>query len=72
MHFFNQENDIKPGDDITTSSLSKLYPPGLPVGKVKSQEQQQNAAVKVEVELTAPIASLEWVTVQSFTPEFQF
>lgn len=72
MHFFDQVPDIQPGDNITTSSLSKLYPPGLPIGKVKSQQQQQNAAAKVEVELTAPIASLEWVTVQSFEPEFKF
>ncbi|MEL7407837.1 MAG: rod shape-determining protein MreC, partial [Cyanobacteria bacterium J06558_2] len=68
MHFFEQFNDIQPGDSITTSNLSKLYPPGLPVGKVKSTVPNQDAATKVEIELTAPIDILEWVIVQSFEP----
>lgn len=71
MHFFDQVTDIKSGDDISTSSLSKLYPSGLPIGKVKSTEQNKDAAVEVEVELTAPIDVLEWVVVQSFSPELK-
>ena len=61
MHFFNQVTDIKPGDEIATSNLSKLYPAGLPIGKVKSIEQDV-----MEVELAAPIDILEWVAVQSY------
>ena len=61
MHFFNQVTDIKPGDEISTSNLSKLYPAGLPIGRVKSTEGEV-----VEVELAAPIDILEWVAVQSF------
>ena len=61
MNFFNQVTDIKPGDEISTSSLSKLYPAGFPIGRVKSNEQDV-----VEVELAAPIDILEWVAVQSF------
>ncbi|MEM8719865.1 MAG: rod shape-determining protein MreC [Cyanobacteria bacterium P01_G01_bin.39] len=73
MHFFSQVTDIKPGDDLLTSSLSKLYPPGLPIGKVKStaNDNTVNAAVEVEVELTAPIEILEWVAVQSFDPKLK-
>ncbi|MEM9510045.1 MAG: rod shape-determining protein MreC [Cyanobacteria bacterium P01_E01_bin.35] len=67
MHFFDQVNDIKSGDNITTSSLSKLYPSGLPVGKVKSTDRNHDAAV--EVELAAPMEILEWVVVQSFEPK---
>lgn len=68
MKFFNQVTDIKPGDDITTSTLSKLYPPGLPIGRVKSNQQNEDAASEIEIELTAPIDILEWVIVQSFQP----
>lgn len=64
MHFFEQATDIKPGDEIATSSLSKLFPAGLPLGKVKSVEN--NKGVEVEVELSAPIDVLEWVVIQPF------
>ncbi|MCC0178964.1 rod shape-determining protein MreC [Waterburya agarophytonicola K14] len=71
MKFFNQVTDIKPGDEITTSHLSKLYPPGLPIGKIKSHHKIQNTTSEVEIELTAPIDILEWVDVQFFKPEYQ-
>lgn len=64
MHFFEQVTDIKPGDEITTSKLSKLFPPGLPVGKIKSIEQDKG--IEAEVELSAPIDVLEWVVIQPF------
>lgn len=67
MNFFNQVNDIKPGDKIVTSTLSKLYPPGLPIGKV-TPGQDMDDTLEVEVELTAPIEILEWVTVLPFEP----
>ena len=66
MHFFNQVTDIKPGDAIFTSNLSKLYPPGLPIGKVKSTGSNED---EIEVELAAPIEVLEWVVVRSFEPK---
>lgn len=68
MHFFEQAANIQPGDTITTSSLSKLYPAGLPVGKVKST--QKNKGVEIEVELNAPIDVLEWVVIQPFLSKF--
>lgn len=71
MRFFNEVVDIKPGDQIVTSTLSKLYPPGLPIGKVKSQKQNKNTRSEIEIELTAPIDVLEWVTVQAFQPEVE-
>ena len=74
MSFFEQVTDIKPGDTIVTSSLSKLYPAGLPIGKVKSQspnrdKNQKDDASEIEIELTAPIDVLEWVTIQPFEPK---
>ena len=66
MKFFNQVADIKPGDEISTSNLSKLYPPGLPIGKVKSQQETRNDTSEIEIEITAPIDVLEWVNVLPF------
>ena len=71
MKFFNQVADIKPGDAIVTSNLSKLYPPGLPIGKVKSHQKTKNDISEIEIELTAPIDVLEWVSVQLFQPEYK-
>lgn len=71
IKFFNQVTDIKPGDEITTSHLSKLYPPGLPIGKVKSHAKTQNNTSEIEIELTAPIDILEWVSVRFFKPEYR-
>lgn len=64
MHFFEQVTDIKPGDEVVTSSLSKLFPPGLPLGKIKSTKQDKD--LEAEVELSAPIDVLEWVVIQPF------
>ena len=66
MKFFDRVTDIQPGDEIATSNLSKLYPPGLPIGKVKSQQIGDNDTSEVEIELNAPIDILEWVNVQYF------
>jgi len=67
MQFFHQVAGIKAGDEIATSPLSKLYPPGLAIGKVKSVKKNQGATV--EIELSAPIDVLEWVVIQPFVPK---
>jgi rod shape-determining protein MreC len=69
MQFFHQMAGIKPGDEIATSPLSKLYPPGLAIGKVKSVQKNQGATV--EVELSAPIDVLEWVVIQPFVSQLE-
>ena len=69
MRFFAQVEDIKPGDAIATSALSNLYPPGLPIGRVKSVKSDSSPAPEAEIELTAPIELLEWVVVQPFQPK---
>lgn len=66
MRFFARVEDIKPGDAIATSALSNLYPPGLPIGRVKSVKSDSSPAPEAEIELTAPIELLEWVVVQPF------
>lgn len=69
MHFFAKVTDIKPGDAIATSALSNLYPAGLPIGKVISVKANSSPAPEAEIELTAPIDLLEWVSVQPFQPK---
>lgn len=70
MKFFNQVTDIKSGDEIATSTLSKLFPPGMPIGKIKSFQHHEDSTSEIEIELAAPIDILEWVIVQSFEPKF--
>ena len=69
MKFFNQVTGIEPGDEIVTSNLSKLYPPGLPIGRAKFNSKQNSNRSEIEIKLTAPIDVLEWVNVQSFQPK---
>ena len=68
MHFFAKVTDIKAGDSISISPLSNLYPPGMPIGKIISVNYDQGPAPKAEVELTAPLESLEWLIVHPFQP----
>ncbi len=68
MHFFDQVTDIKPGDGISISALSNLYPPGMPIGKIISVNYDEGPAPKAEVELTAPLDFLEWLVVHPFQP----
>ena len=68
MHFFAKVTDIKVGDAISISPLSNLYPPGMAIGKITSVTYDEGPAPKAEVELTAPLESLEWLVVQPFEP----
>lgn len=61
--FFDKDPDVKVGDAIVTSSLSRLFPPGLPLGKVKKLKLEQNYNPQAVIELSVPISKLEWVSV---------
>jgi rod shape-determining protein MreC len=71
MRFFTKVADVRPGDAIATSHLSRLYPSGFSLGKVKSVNVNSGEALEAEIELTAPINLLEWVVVHSFTPQLE-
>ena len=64
MVFFDKLPDVRPGDVISTSRLSELFPPGVPIGRVESIHLDKSPAPEVVVQLSAPISSLEWVIVQ--------
>ena len=69
MRFFAQVVDVRVGDTITTSSLSYLYPAGLPIGQVKSVNFDKGPAPEAEIELNVPIDVLEWLVIQPFYPQ---
>jgi rod shape-determining protein MreC len=66
MQFFEKVSNVRPGDVVTTSSVSQLFPSGLPIGKVKSIDPNKSPAPEAIIELTAPLNYLEWVVVQPF------
>lgn len=63
MEFFDKVPDVRPGDVVATSTYSKLFPPGLPVGVVESVNLNKSPAPEAVIELSAPISHLEWVIV---------
>jgi rod shape-determining protein MreC len=69
MSFYEKVPDVKEGDMITTSNLSVLYPQGLPVGKVLKVDYNAGPAPVAQIELSAPLVTLEWVNVIAFEPK---
>jgi rod shape-determining protein MreC len=67
MRFFDKEPDVRPGDVVTTSSISTLFPAGLPVGVIESVQMRASPTPEAIVRLTAPISRLEWVTIAPHT-----
>lgn len=63
MEFFDKVPDVRPGDVVVTSAISKRFPPGLPVGIVESVNFNKSPAPEGVIELSAPISHLEWVIV---------
>lgn len=64
IEFFDKVPDVRRGDVIATSSLSQLYPAGIPIGRVESINLNTSPAPEAVIELSAPISFLEWVIVQ--------
>jgi rod shape-determining protein MreC len=63
MQFFEKTPDVRRGDLVTTSSISHLFPSGLPVGRVESVDLNKNPAPEAVITLSAPTSTLEWVVV---------
>lgn len=63
IEFFDKVPDVKPGDVVSTSVFSKLFPPGLPVGRVESVNLEKSPAPEAVIQISAPISYLEWVVV---------
>ena len=63
MQFFDKVPDVRRGDVVATSSASKLFPPGLPLGRVESVNLEKTPAPEAIIKVTAPISYLEWVVI---------
>jgi rod shape-determining protein MreC len=63
MEFFDKVPDVRPGDVVATSTYSRLFSPGLPVGVIESVNLNKSPAPEAVIELSAPISHLEWVIV---------
>jgi rod shape-determining protein MreC len=68
MAFFDKNVDVRKGDMVVTSAFSQKFPAGLPVGRVESVDMSKSPAPEAIIQLTAPIASLEWATVMPYVP----
>jgi rod shape-determining protein MreC len=68
MEFFDKNPDVRQGDVVTTSSLSQLFPPGLPVGRVSSVDLNKSPAPEAIIELSAPVSFLEWAVIYPHQP----
>ncbi len=66
MQFFETTPDVKPGDVIVTSSYSRLFPHGVPVGRIESMDLKKSPAPEAVIQLSSPISFLEWVTIHPF------
>jgi len=63
LQFFDKVPDVRKGDTVSTSPVSQLFPPGLPLGRVESVNLDKSPAPEATIELTAPVGYLEWVIV---------
>jgi rod shape-determining protein MreC len=50
LTIFNKQADLKPGDLVTTSGISKVYPEGIPIGRViEIRENKDLGVIEAEV-----------------------
>jgi rod shape-determining protein MreC len=68
LQFYDKRPDVKKGDIVSTSAVSQLFPSGLGVGRVIETNLNKSPAPEAIVEFTAPLGSLEWVTVHPHNP----
>jgi rod shape-determining protein MreC len=63
MRFYEKDPDVKQGDIIVTSSVSTMFPGGLPVGVVQEVNLNATPVPEARVTLTSPVGRLEWVNI---------
>jgi len=68
MEFFDKNVDVRRGDTVVTSAFSKKFPSGLPVGRVESVDMGKSPSPEAVIQLTAPIAALEWTAIYPHLP----
>jgi rod shape-determining protein MreC len=69
MEFFEKVPDVKAGDVIVTSSYSRLFPRDIPIGRIESIDLTKSPAPEAVLQLSSPLAILEWAVVHPFDPQ---
>lgn len=64
LNFLEKMPDAKPGDIISTSPVSTLMPPNLPVGVIQLIDAQNLPSPYAVVQLIASPEAIDWVQVQ--------
>jgi rod shape-determining protein MreC len=60
MKYVGSGGDVQPGDKIVTSSVSEIFPPGVPVGTVtRAEKKEHDLFYRIEVEPAAKFSKLE-------------
>jgi rod shape-determining protein MreC len=68
IEFYSKTPDVRKGDPVAISALSSKFPKGLPIGYIESVDLAASPAPKAVVDLTARLASLEWVMIYPSAP----
>ncbi len=63
--FLNTEPKVAPGDLVSTSPISTLMPPNLPVGVIQSIDAGALPSPIANVQLIAPPEAIDWVQVRT-------
>ncbi|MEL6490295.1 MAG: rod shape-determining protein MreC [Cyanobacteria bacterium J06634_6] len=69
MQFFEKLPEVKVGDVVVTSSFSRLFPQGVPIGRIASIDTEKSPAPEAIVQLSVPVSNLEWVDIHPYTPK---
>jgi len=63
LRFLDRDARVRPGDLVTTSPASTLLPPNLTVGVIQHLDASVIPAPEAVVQLSAPLAAIDWVQV---------
>jgi rod shape-determining protein MreC len=61
LDYVDDDNDLKPGDDVITSGMDRIYPKGLPVGVIASVGPRRGLFRAVKIRPRATLGGLEVV-----------
>lgn len=54
---------------VVTSSFSRLFPQGIPIGRIASLDLSNSPAPKAIIQLSVPVSNLEWVSINPYSPK---
>ena len=60
---FSKDADIKVGDFVSSSPASTLLPPNIPIGIIKSVDEQFKAKKTAKISLLAKPHAIDWVQI---------